>query len=597
PAGATLGNTRLRVRNVYHNQGEPNPTEPCYNYAFGETEDYGITIQNAGGSGPCIPTSAGGTSDGDYINRVALGTINNANSGGVGVPTYTDFSSNFSTALTRGTPYILTVQGGTFNDDNVAAWIDYDQDDTFEAGEKLGEVAITVANQTVTISFTVPAGATLGTTTLRVRNVYHNQGEPNPTDPCFSYAFGETEDYGITIQNASGSGPCVPTSANGPADGDFVNTVILNTIVNGDTGGETGPTYIDYSSNFSTTLVRNGYYGIIIESGTYTTDSYAVWIDYDQDDVFEASEKLGQFSTTEANESQLISFEVPVNAPLGNTTMRVRGVFISTGEPAEVEPCFNYSYGETEDYGITIAPAPSVYCTPVNVLGPIDGDFIDDVVLGNIVNLNTGGTEGPAYTDYSANFSTNLERGSEYTLVIGSGEYTPDVYAAWIDMNLDGVFEASESLGQFTNTAAGSSGELTFTVPLNASIGESRLRIRGQFITQNEPDPIEPCYAYLYGETEDYKVFIQFSTGLTDEASAEVSLWPNPTNGLVNVSLGRDASAMITVLDMQGRLVQTTSTTGRSHTLDVTGLAAGTYLVRVEQEGVITNRRIEVLKP
>jgi hypothetical protein len=598
PAGATLGNTRLRVRNVFHNQGEPIPTDPCFNYAFGETEDYGIAIQNSGGSGGvCIPTSAGGTTDGDYINRVALGTFNNANSGGVGVPAYTDFSSTYSTSLTRGTQYTVTVQGGTFNDDNVAAWIDYDQDDTFEASEKLGEVAITVANQTVTITFTVPAGATLGSTTLRVRNVFHNTGEPVPTDPCFSYSFGETEDYGISIQNSGGSGGvCIPTSANGTADGDFINTVLLNTLINADSGGETEPTYTDFSSTFSTTLVRNGYYGIVVESGTYTTDSYAVWIDYDQDDVFEASEKLGQFSTTEANESQLSSFEVPVNAPLGNTTMRVRGVFIGDGEPADVDPCFNYAYGETEDYGITIAAAPSIYCTPVNVLGPVDGDFIDDVVIGNIVNLNTGGVEAPAYTDYSSTQNTTVERGSEYTLVIGSGDYTPDVYAAWIDMNLNGVFEPSESLGQFTNTVAGGSGELTFTVPQSASIGESRLRVRGQFVAQGEPNPIDPCYAYAYGETEDYKIFIQFSTSVTEAATANVSVWPNPTTGLLNVGLGQDGSALIEVLDMQGRMVMNTSTTGQLHQLDASALAAGTYVVRVSQSGAVSNSRIEVLK-
>lgn len=561
----------------------------------------GDLLLNNACSGPvtgiCIPTSANGPADGDYINRVALGTINNANTGGLAGPAYTNYSTTLSTNLTRGTQYTVTVQGGTFNDDNVAAWIDYDQDETFEAGEKLGEVAITAANQTVTITFTVPTEATLGTTTLRVRNVFHNTGEPVPTDPCFSYSYGETEDYGISIQNSGGSGgACIPTSANGPADGDFVNTVLLNTLINGDSGGETEPAYTDFSSTSSTTLVRNGYYSIIVESGTYTTDSYAVWIDYDQDDVFEATEKLGQFSTSAANESQAISFEVPVNAPLGNTIMRVRGVFIGTGEPADVDPCFNYAYGETEDYGITIAAAPSVYCTPVNALGPVDGDFIDDVVLGNIVNLNTGGVQAPAYTDYSSTLNTTLERGSEYTLVIGSGDYTPDAFAAWIDMNLNGVFEPSESLGQFTNTVAGGSGELTFTVPMSASIGESRLRVRGQFVAEGEPDPIDPCYSYLYGETEDYKIFIQFSTSVTEAAAANVSVWPNPTTGLLNVGLGQDGSALIEVLDMQGRAVMTTSTTGRLHQLDASMLAAGTYVVRVSQSGAVSNSRIEVLK-
>jgi len=392
------------------------------------------------------------------------------------------------------------------------------------------------------------------------------------------------------------TGPCIPASLTGTDDGDFIDGVVLGTINNTASGSTGGASYTNYSSSESTVVQPGTTYTISITGGDYQPDHYAAWIDYDQDDTFEASEKLGQFSTTEANESQLSSFEVPVNAPLGNTTMRVRGVFIGDGEPADVDPCFNYAYGETEDYGITIAAAPSIYCTPVNVLGPVDGDFIDDVVIGNIVNLNTGGVEAPAYTDYSSTQNTTVERGSEYTLVIGSGDYTPDVYAAWIDMNLNGVFEPSESLGQFTNTVAGGSGELTFTVPQSASIGESRLRVRGQFVAQGEPNPIDPCYAYAYGETEDYKIFIQFSTSVTEAATANVSVWPNPTTGLLNVGLGQDGSALIEVLDMQGRMVMNTSTTGQLHQLDASALAAGTYVVRVSQSGAVSNSRIEVLK-
>jgi len=595
PVGATLGNTRLRVRNVFHNQGEPNPTDPCYNYAFGETEDYGISIVNSGG-GVCIPTSTNGTTDGDYINRVALGTINNANSGGNGAPTYTDYTSLFATNLSRGTQYTLTVQGGTFNDDNVAAWIDYDQDNTFEANEKLGETDITTANQTVTITFTVPVGATLGNTRLRVRNVYHNTGEPTPTDPCFSYSFGETEDYRITIVTGGGPvGVCIPTSANGTSDGDFINAVFLNTIEHANSGGTTAPAYTDFSGTYSTTLVRNGYYGVIVQGGSFTSDNYAVWIDFDQDDVFEESEKLGQFTTAEAGESQVITFSVPVNATLGSTTMRVRGVYFAQGEPTPVDPCFGYAYGETEDYGITIAAAPSVYCTPMNVVGTADGDYIDDVVVGSIVNLNTGSPTGTPYTDYSNSYSTTMERGNDYSITVGSGEYAPNVITAWLDLNINGVFEAFENLGQFTTTTAGESGVLNFTVPVSATIGETRLRIRGQFIVEGEPDPIDPCHAYLYGETEDYKVYIQFSTAVETEQTGTIGLWPNPTTGIFTISLPGDGPGTLEIIDMQGRLVRTERINGNTQQVDASPLATGTYVVRVAQDGRLLNTRLEVV--
>lgn len=596
PAGATLGNTVLRVRNVYHNTGEPTPTDPCFDYDYGETEDYGITIQNSGGGGICIPTSANGTADGDYINRVALGTFNNANSGSTTAPAYTDYSASYSTSLTRATQYTLTVQGGTYNDDHVAAWIDYDQDDTFEAGEKLGETAITLANQTVTITFTVPGGAALGNTTLRVRNVYFNTGEPQPVDPCFAYGFGETEDYGITILNGGGGGgQCIPTSANGTADGDFVNAVILNTIANTASGGTTAPTYTDFSSTFSTTLVRNGYYGVVVESGTYIEDSYAVWIDFDQDDLFEEEELIGSFETTEANENRLIPFAVAVDAPLGNTTMRVRGVFMGTGEPNPVDPCFGYAYGETEDYGITITPAPSDYCTPFTILGTVDGDFVNGVTLGSISNLNTGGVEGLQYTDYSTTESTTLLRDNEYSLVIESGDYFPDTYTAWIDYNNNDLFESTENLGEFVSAAAGETGEIIFTVPQDAAVGITRMRVRGGFTLNGEPAPMDPCYPYAYGETEDYEVLVQFGTAVNTMVTTDLMIWPNPTNDLVNVSFPAGGPASLEVIDMQGRAVLLSTTNDRITTLDVSELASGTYVVRVLQNGSLLNTRLEVV--
>jgi len=85
-----------------------------------------------GSTGYCIPTAASGTGEGDFINSVQLGAINNQNSGGTTAPTYTNFSASNSTNLVRGTQYTLTVQGGTYQPDHYTAWIDHDQDEVFE---------------------------------------------------------------------------------------------------------------------------------------------------------------------------------------------------------------------------------------------------------------------------------------------------------------------------------------------------------------------------------------------------------------------------------------------------------------------------------
>ena len=319
---------------------------------------------NGPATGPCIPTSANGTADGDFIDGVVLGSINNTGSGSSSGPTYVN-NMGMSASLDRGASYSVAITSGSYAQDHYAAWIDYNGDNVFAAAEKLGEFASNSAFSTQNISFTVPMGATLGTTRMRVRGVYHLESEPSPTDPCFNYAYGETEDYGILITGGGGS-PCIPTSATGTADGDFVDGVTLdgdngNDIMNTGTGSTSGPTYQAYMGH-SATLTRNGNYTVTVTTGEYYQDIVGAWIDFNSDNTFSASEKVGETISSTAFQNIPFNFTVPGNATLGNTVMRVRVVFPDTeaGEPETAEPCINYSWGETEDYSIVITTATAI---------------------------------------------------------------------------------------------------------------------------------------------------------------------------------------------------------------------------------------------
>lgn len=162
---------------------------------FYDMSDEDFTI---GQGAYCIPTSLYGTGDGDFIDGVVMGSITNTGTGSTTGPSYTDFTIH-TTELVRGETYTLSITGGNYTSDNYAAWIDYNADRTFGGAEKLGEFTTTAPGQTQDITFQVPANAELGSTVMRVRGVYHLTGEPSPTDPCYPYAYGETEDYGILI--------------------------------------------------------------------------------------------------------------------------------------------------------------------------------------------------------------------------------------------------------------------------------------------------------------------------------------------------------------------------------------------------------------
>jgi hypothetical protein len=156
--------------------------------------------------GPCIPGSANGTDAGDFIDGVVLGSITNTGSGGIGGAAYNDYTAQ-ATDLVRGQSYDIAITSGSNPGDHLAAWIDHDQDDAFEVDERLGEFSTTGPFETQLLPFTVPITAALGPARLRVRGVYHGTGEPSPTEPCFAYVSGETEDYTVNIGIATGTGP------------------------------------------------------------------------------------------------------------------------------------------------------------------------------------------------------------------------------------------------------------------------------------------------------------------------------------------------------------------------------------------------------
>lgn len=391
------------------------------------------------------------------------------------------------------------------------------------------------------------------------------------------------------------TGYCIPTSTFGTGDGDFINAVALGSINNLNSGGTDGPSYTDYSATQGTTLFRGSGYTITIQSGDYTPDHYAAWIDLDQDQVFEVSEKLGEFTNTAAGSSGSITFTVPAGATLGDTRLRVRGVYHGNGEPSPTDPCFNYAYGETEDYRITIANAPQGYCIPTSTFGTGDGDFIDGVQLEDISNQNSGGTDEPTYSDLTAVHTTALERGVTYTITIRSGDYTPDHYAAWIDMDQDLTFELSEKLGEFTNTAAGSTGSFTFTVPAAAMLGGTVMRVRGVYHNTGEPSPTEPCFNYAYGETEDYGVFIEGSTGIEGLGREPWSIYPNPASGTAFLINAEQQNVDLQLIDLRGRAVLTLQARDERIPIPLDGLASGQYVLRITTKDSVGNVLLEVM--
>lgn len=139
--------------------------------------------------------SAGSSTTAGYIDYVAMGSIARTSTGDGG---YFDASSQ-STNIVPGSSYTITMSPGySGSKKNVyfRVYIDYNRDGDFaDAGEQVGQKTFkNVTNTTVT--FTVPTGASLGKSRLRVvMSTTAYQG------PCVSYSSGETEDFSVNISS------------------------------------------------------------------------------------------------------------------------------------------------------------------------------------------------------------------------------------------------------------------------------------------------------------------------------------------------------------------------------------------------------------
>ncbi|HAS41215.1 MAG TPA: hypothetical protein DCS93_12090 [Microscillaceae bacterium] len=154
----------------------------------------------------------------------------------------------------------------------------------------------------------------------------------------------------VRVQAGGGTPPaptyCASTSNN--ANDEYISRVRLGSIDNSSTasGG-----YSDYTS-VSTDVNAGSSYTITINptwTGTVYNEAYSVWIDFNQDgDFTDAGEQVfTQGNTTSATISGSIS--IPSSALSGATRMRVSMKY--NGIPTS---CETFSYGEVEDYTVTI---------------------------------------------------------------------------------------------------------------------------------------------------------------------------------------------------------------------------------------------------
>ncbi|WP_300673062.1 T9SS type A sorting domain-containing protein [Soonwooa sp.] len=152
----------------------------------------------------------------DYINSVSFGTLSNLNTGQAAFPRYIFYNNLPTVSFVQGDTYPLNISFNKIGGCGYGVWIDFNQNNIFEASEKvagttgfetLGTPSSNIAE--ITKNIVIPANATLGNTRMRIRIVEDDGYNMNSTDelPCNISTNpqdimdnGETEDYTINIK-------------------------------------------------------------------------------------------------------------------------------------------------------------------------------------------------------------------------------------------------------------------------------------------------------------------------------------------------------------------------------------------------------------
>ncbi|MEN9369175.1 MAG: hypothetical protein RI952_40 [Bacteroidota bacterium] len=172
-----------------------------------------------------------------------------------------------------------------------------------------------------------------------------------------------------------------------------ISNVVFSTISNSSGTTCAVPSYTNYpTTTFTATLIKGLSYNMSVVSTGTSDNKVSVWIDFNHDFVYDASEWTQVYAVGQTGN---INITIPTNAVSGQTGMRIRSRLASSPNGA-TDPCTSFGGGETEDYTVTIMD--NVACTTPPVAGTT---VASSTYICPTVNFNlslTGNTFGTGLT-------------------------------------------------------------------------------------------------------------------------------------------------------------------------------------------------------
>ncbi len=411
----------------------------------------------------CTPEYSYGCGISDAITNVSLDgeSISLNNTTDCSVDAYGDYTEGQPKPdLAPGETYVLSVSTNNASPDweQVIAWIDYNENGSFEPSEQLlstnGDGI--PAGGTGLFDFTLPDVVAPGDYRMRVRMVWNNS--PPTWDACGSETYGETEDYTVSIIDLDA---CTGTPSAGTPD-ELAFAVCAMTPFN---------VSVSDASDAANGLIR-------------------VW----------QSSPAGQDEWTDILGASARNFQI------------ANGI----NEPTDFRYTLECTNSNESDISaiiqVTLSPGTECYCIPTFTYGCVSYMLSNVTIEGESITLNnSSGCGGDGYTDYTTGLPIpDLVAGQAYSISVTTPSYPESQDAiAWIDYNGNGFFDTDEQIANTNGNGIGNgTATIEFTVPADVLPGEYRLRVRQGTNWDATPPTFTGCSVEDFGETEDYTVSI-----------------------------------------------------------------------------------------
>jgi len=246
-------------------------------------------------------------------------------------------------------------------------------------------------------------------------------------------------------------------------------------------------------------------------------------------------------------------------------------------------------------FGTQAQVFPAPYCEMTD-----PGDVtVEEITSVDFAGTSIINTDAVSVLIDKTTSSVSVAQDATYTIEVAGntyGNFDTDI-VAFIDWNQNDILDDTGevyAVGTITNSTGndGTSVSLAITVPTDAVLGTTRVRITKTYQDPDSPAEVNPCgitfFPFGFGPNAGFGQALDFSLAIAplsvdDFELSALSVYPTPAKDVLNVEY-KSVLSEVKIYNLLGQEVYAIQTDSTHLQLDVSSLSAGTYVVKLVSE-------------